>query len=217
MSVAKKQVSTATDRGVLEVLTWRGTEQDLLDLARQGSPQFAARFYDRYAPDVNRVIFKLLGPDEEHDDLVHDTFMRAIRYVHQVREPERLGSWVVAVAVHTVYRELKRRRRFRFWTRERVLDLESRHEPAADHESRELLVRVYAVLDALSVEQRQVFALRHLDEKSLGEIAELMGCSLSSVKRHLTKAEERFWLLAGRRYPDLVDLYRARASREEEA
>ncbi len=215
MSVAK--LSSAPDRGVLEVLTWRGTEQELLELARQGSPYFAARLYDRYAPDVNRVIFKLLGPDAEHDDLVHDTFLRAIRYVHQLREPERLASWIVSIAVNTVYRELKRRRRFRFWTREVAPSEEARYEPGADHESRQLLARVYSLLDALPVEQRQVFALRHLDEKSLLEVAELMGCSLSSAKRYLAKAEQRFWLLAGRRYPDLMALYGATSRREEEA
>jgi len=203
VTVAKKQEGQVSDGHILEVLSWRETEAELLDLARAGAPSFAARFYDRYALDVNRVIFKLLGSDAEHDDLVHDAFLQAIKAIHQVREPDRLKSWLISIAVNTVYAELRRRRRSRFWSRESAWDVPA-VERGADHEARQRLRQVYQVLEALPLDERQVFALRHLDERQLTDVASAMGRSLSTIKRLLSKAEQRFKSLAEHRFPGLM-------------
>lgn len=203
VTVAKKHEGPVSEGRTLEVLSWRGSEEELLELARTGAPSFAARFYDRYALDVNRVIFKLLGPDAEHDDLVHDTFLQAIKSIRQVRQPDRLKSWLVSIAVNTVYAELRRRRRVRFWSREGSLETPA-VDRGADHESRQRLRQVYQVLEALPLDERQAFALRHLDERQLADVAVAMGRSLSTVKRLLIKAEQRFKSLAEHRFPGLL-------------
>jgi RNA polymerase sigma-70 factor (ECF subfamily) len=56
----------------------------------------------------------------------------------------------------------------------------------------------------MPVDERIVFALRFVDGMELGEIAEACELSLSTIKRRLGKAEERFTRIAGRE-PSLVD------------
>jgi RNA polymerase sigma-70 factor (ECF subfamily) len=70
--------------------------------------------------------------------------------------------------------------------------------PVEDHEARELLERVYSLLNALPVDERIAFALRYIDERPLLEVAEACNCSLSTIKRRLSKAEKRFARLASR-------------------
>ena len=53
----------------------------------------------------------------------------------------------------------------------------------ADPEAREILQRFYQILDQLGTRERLVFALRHLESMTLGEIAAAMEISLSTVKR----------------------------------
>lgn len=187
----------------MQVLEWSGTDADLLELARKGSPQFAARLYDRFHRDINRVVHRFLGPDADHDDLVHDAFVQVLRHIDQVREPDRLASWVVSITVHTVYRELKRRKLRRwFFGKKKVEPLEAVGE--TDLEGRRLLRGVYQVLDAMPATERRVFVLRYLDDRSMAEVAELCDCSLSTAKRSLARAEQRFETLAARYAPEIA-------------
>jgi len=196
----------------LQLLTWEGSDAELLELAHADRPQAAARLYDRFCQDVNRVIFRLVGPDSEHDDLVQETFLRVLRHIKQVREPEKLGSWVVSVAVNVVLSELKKRKLRRWLLAEKTKLI--RLEEDDDHEARQLLRSVFGVLNSMPSAERTIFALRHLDERSLPETAELIGCSLPTVKRSLGKAEKRFETLAARMCPDLLRRYQAGSSGE---
>lgn len=187
----------------LQLLTWSGTDQQLLELAHSDAPQAAARLYDRFCRDVNRVIFRLIGPDSDHDDLVQETFLRVLRNIGQVRECEKLGSWVVSVAVNVVLSELKRRklRRWLYTEKSKVAPTEAYGD---DHEARQLLRSVFQVLGSMPAAEQTIFALRHLDERTMPEVAELTGCSVPTAKRSLAKAERRFETLAARLSPNLL-------------
>ncbi len=191
----------------LQVLTWEGSDAELLELAHAQTPQAAARLYDRFSRDVNRVIFRLLGPDSEQDDLVQETFLRVFRHIRQVREASKLNSWVVSVAVNVVLSELKRRKLRRWLLAEKTkTDLTDDHGP--DHEARQLLRSVFGVLDAMPASERTIFALRYLDERTMNDVAELMGVSLPTAKRSLAKAERRFEALAARLGSGLLERFR---------
>ena len=55
---------------------------------------------------------------------------------------------------------------------------------------------VREALAVLSSDERIAFSLRHLEELELTEVASACGVSLSTVKRRLKRAEERFDALA---------------------
>lgn len=189
--------------GHLKVLATETSDDVLLKLAQSDPRRAAARMYDRFADDVNRVIFRLVGPDSEHDDLVQETFLRVLRHLDQVREAEKLNSWVVSVAVNVVLTELKRRKLRRWLSAENVKTLAPAHA-GADHDSREALRAIFDVLDAMPATERTFFALRHLDDRTIPEIAELSRVSEPTVKRSIAKAERRFEVLATRMYPELA-------------
>ena len=54
------------------------------------------------------------------------------------------------------------------------------------------------MLDTLPADERIAFALRYIDERPLLEVAEACDCSLATIKRRLSKAEQRFTRLAQR-------------------
>ena len=54
--------------------------------------------------------------------------------------------------------------------------------------SREEQGRIWGAFRALSPRQQEVFVLRHLEEWSTEEVAEMLGLTVGSVKRHLFRA-----------------------------
>jgi len=179
-------------------MAWSGSDEELLALARRGDQAAAAAaVYGRFCGDVNRLVWRVLGADAEHDDVVHQVFVQIISGLAKVRDAERLAAWVTSVCVKTVRTEIRRRRVRRFFLAGPA-EIPRIAAPVEDHEARELLERVYALLDVLPANERIAFALRYIDERPLLEVAEACGCSLATIKRRLSKAEMRFVQLAKR-------------------
>ena len=76
-----------------------------------------------------------------------------------------------------------------------------------DVESRDLLTKLYALLDRLTPRDRLVFVLRRMESMTVEEIAATMDISLSTVKRSMAHASTRLsrWIDAD---PGLAGLAR---------
>jgi RNA polymerase sigma-70 factor (ECF subfamily) len=163
----------------------------LAELLRSGSRDAAAIVYDRFSAQVNRWVWRLLGADQEHHDIVQQVFMRILRAGRRLREPEKLAGWVHSITINTVHGELRRRQVRRFFQRDSA--------PAPLHgdfvrevEMRDLLVSARTVIDKLPPGERIAFMLHYVEHNSAAEIAELCGYSLSTAKRRLARATRRF-------------------------
>jgi RNA polymerase sigma-70 factor (ECF subfamily) len=195
-----QQSSEGVSRPTVELV---GTEGELFARLQAGDRRSQALFFDKYERDVRRVLVRILGMSPDVADALQDTFVRALRNVAQVKDALALRSWLLRVAVTVAFDQLRRRQRLR-WL---VFSSDVAVEVAVDGVSPELraaLRDTYRVLDRLPAEERVVFALRHIQEMELEEIADACSVSLSTIKRRLTKAELRFKSIA-KRQPGLAD------------
>jgi RNA polymerase sigma-70 factor (ECF subfamily) len=145
--------------------------------------------YRRYARYVAAVALKLLGRDDEVDDVVQEVFLAALRGLGSLREPEAIKGWLATVTVRIAGRRL-RRRRLRAWI---GLDRPARYDalvaPGAPADERALLERVYRLLDELPVKERLAWTLRHVEGERLDAVARICGCSLATAKRRVAAAQ----------------------------
>ena len=184
-------------------LTFVGDDAALVEALRAGHPGAAATLYDRYAVRVRLTLRSILGPDNDIPDLLQEVFIRALDGMDKLRDTERLGGWLMGIAVFVAHAQIRLRSRRRWLglfsperTRPRQLE-----QPSSD--ARRALGEVYDVLDELPVDQRMAFVLRHLHGTSLGEAADACETSLATFKRRLARAERRF-LEAVRERPRLA-------------
>jgi RNA polymerase sigma-70 factor (ECF subfamily) len=163
----------------------------LADLLRSGSRAAAAAVYDRFSEQVNRWVWRLLGADQEHHDIVQQVFVRVLRAGPRLREPEKLAGWVHSITINTVHGELRRRQVRRFFQRNSV-PAPLNGDFVREVEMRDLLVRAMSVIEKLPPGERIAFMLHYVERNSAAEIAELCGYSLSTSKRRLARATRRF-------------------------
>lgn len=194
-----ESVASPAPTGRVATVSFAGDDHALLRALERGDRGAAAALFDRYAALVERTIARLLGADSELADSVQEAFIRVLRSVHRVRDPQALPEWIIRIAVCTAADCLRRRKRRRW-----LLFGPASTEPSVelDADGREALRATYAVLDQLSIEDRMVFALRIIDGMELRQVAAACDCSLATVKRRLERAEERFTRLA-RKHPAL--------------
>jgi RNA polymerase sigma-70 factor (ECF subfamily) len=179
----------------------------LLAMALAGDPRAPVALFDCFEATVNRLVWRVLGADEAHDDVVHQVFVALLAGLRRVRDTGSLEGWVVVVTINTVRSEIRRRRIRRLWLRSQPEAIDRAEAPEPMHEARELLRRTYAVLAGLPANERIAFTLRFIDEQPLTEVAAACGCSLATIKRRLVAARARFRRLADRD-PALAEVLR---------
>lgn len=182
----------------------RAAESDatLVRALRAGDPHAGAALFDRYSQHVRRVLARVLGPDPELADMLQDVFLAALASVGSIEDPSALKAWLTRTAVFTARGKIRRRTRWRFLRFVPDDELPEAPAAAADTDGSEAVAAVYRVMNALPTDERIAFALRTLDGMELTAVAAACGVSLSTAKRRLSSAQQRFRELA-RREPSL--------------
>jgi RNA polymerase sigma-70 factor (ECF subfamily) len=153
--------------------------------------QAAAALYDRFAGHINRLVWRLLGGDEEHDDVVQQVFVNALGSMGKLRDPQALGGWLAGIAINTVCREIRSRKARRIFRL--VPGTSELPHDSLDADQQLLAPRFYAVVSRLRASDRIVFILRFVEGYTLGECAAACRCSLATIKRKLTRARRVFF------------------------
>ena len=162
----------------------------------RGDEGAAAAFFNEYESLVERTIARILGADSDLADATQDTFIRALRSIHRLRDPQAMTEWILQIAVCTAADWVRRRQRRNWLTFRDPVEMLNSPAATVDAADREALRATYAILDKLNIEERTVFALRLIDGMELKEVAVACECSLATVKRRLARAEARFVKLA---------------------
>jgi RNA polymerase sigma-70 factor (ECF subfamily) len=180
-------------------------DSDAALVAALGAGRLDARgtLFDRYGSDVERVLYRILGPDADIPDLLQDVFVVGLTSLHQLKNPDALKSWLIGIAIRKARKLIAKRRRWRFIQVLPSGSLPEGEAPFAPAEVSEALRCTYAILEQLPADERVVFTLRQIDGMELTAIAEACETSLSTVKRRFARAQSSFVSLA-RNYETLA-------------
>jgi RNA polymerase sigma-70 factor, ECF subfamily len=143
------------------------------------------RTFRTWAPYVAGVATRLMGRDQDIEDVVQDVFVEALRTLGTLRDASREKSWLAAVTVRVAMRRLRRRRIARLMGLAETWDPSWLSAPEADPEQRALLQQVYRLLDDFPPNERIAWSLRYLQGEKLEDVAALCGCSLATAKRRI--------------------------------
>ncbi len=196
-----------TRPGSVDEISFVGGDAALVEGVRARNAAALGELHDRFAEPVLRILMRILGPDRDLADLHHDAFVRALESIGKLRDPHALSGWMSTIAVHTARATIERRTSRRRWmltVSDNALPEPETSDPHGRHHAREALRAVYLVMEKLPVDERIAFALRHLDNMELTDVAATCDVSLSSIKRRLARAEDRFVKVA-RAVPALTE------------
>jgi RNA polymerase sigma-70 factor (ECF subfamily) len=176
---------------VTELRAWRTDESLVLD-ARAGDREAKTLLFRRHARAASDLAYRLLGRDDEIEDIVQESFVAVFSGLSKLVDPRAFQSWLGAIVTRTTIAAIRRRRllaRLGFVRAERV-QIEAVLARNAPPDVLAELEAVYRSLDALPAAERVVLVLRRVEQLPLDEIAHRTGFSLATVKRRLARAEE---------------------------
>jgi RNA polymerase sigma-70 factor (ECF subfamily) len=175
----------------------------LVEALRRGEPGADLAAWNRFSPGVDRTLRRLLGPGEEHEDLLQEVFLRFFKRVAHLRDPAAVRGFLTGIAIHVVHAEITRRKRLRWLRLTPTGDVPERSVGPVDADAREAVVRYYRLLGDLSSKDRSLFVARTIEGLTLEEVAAVHGVSVSTAQRRLGRAGKKIALRV-RRDPLLV-------------
>jgi RNA polymerase sigma-70 factor, ECF subfamily len=167
-------------------------EQALVERARRGDPTAFDRLVaTRLAPTV-RLARAIVGDHAEADDVAQEAFVQAWRNLPTLRDSAKFDAWFGKIVVNAARGSVRRRRNVMTVDIEALsMDGEShpalgRHDPGMDGIAD--LDALQGAFARLSVEQRTILALHHLEERSVADIAAMLGIPTGTAKWRLHAA-----------------------------
>jgi RNA polymerase sigma-70 factor (ECF subfamily) len=164
----------------------------LVDRCLTGEPAATRELFRRHRTRVQACLYRVLGSNRDMDDLLQEAFMQVFQSLRGWRAEASLATWIDRVSVRVAYRYLSQRGR-RVQTAELVDDEAPAHDGPGAHRqlARDGVKRLYEVLDELGAASRLAFTLHEIDGRSISEVAELVGSSVTATKLRVWRARKR--------------------------
>ncbi|HKQ62703.1 MAG TPA: RNA polymerase sigma factor [Candidatus Polarisedimenticolaceae bacterium] len=147
----------------------------------------------RHETRVTRVLVLLGLGAAEREDAAQEVFLRVFRHLASYRPGLPFGAWLYRIAVN-VARDFQRQRRRRSsesaWNPAAELLPDRSPGPAALAHQDEDRRRLEAALARLSPRERIAFVLCDLEELETADVAQALGISAITVRRHLSRARD---------------------------
>jgi RNA polymerase sigma-70 factor (ECF subfamily) len=154
----------------------------------------------KYRERVFGVIYNMTSNREDTADLAQDAFIKAFQSIHRFQGQSSFFTWLYRIAVNSTLTHLRKSRLRSFFSFEKIHEEDANVEilkqltdkRGGDRELfvKELQEKLNEAMQKLSIKHRTVVTLFEIDGLGHEEIAEIMECSVGTVRSRLHYAKQ---------------------------
>jgi RNA polymerase sigma-70 factor, ECF subfamily len=171
-------------------MTW--TDEELVARSIGGDASSFNELIQRWERPIYALAYRQIGREEDARDVCQETFLRAYRALNGFRGQAKFSSWLYRIALNLCRDWLRRERRTPVVQAPEdvdLIELAASREPSESIEDRvardDLARAVERAMTLLPEEQRTAIILKEYHGLTFQEIADVVGCPLSTVKTRL--------------------------------
>ena len=168
-------------------------DQQLITASKHGDQDAFARLVQRYQRRIFNLVYRMLQQYEEASEITQETFLAAWQGLPSFRGDARFATWLYRIAYNCALKQLETRKRDKALRvalqAEQVLQSHVGYESTdaqMDEHERQAFVQEH--LSRLPAKYRIVLILRHLQDMSYEEMAEILTMPIGTIKTHLFRA-----------------------------
>lgn len=178
------------------------TEDQLVKLSIQGDTRAFEELVAQYQNKVYALSFRYMGNEEDAYDMAQEAFIKAFRSLRSFKGNSSFSTWLYRITTNVCLDELRRRKR--------KISPISLDEPVATrdgdevekeiadtslsadilYEQKEFSQYINDLLNEMKPEHKTAIVLRDVMGFSYEEIAEVLNCSMGTVKSRISRARE---------------------------
>lgn len=163
------------------------SDASLVSQCRGGNRQAFEELLARYERQVFGAAFRILNHREDATDVTQTAFLRAYEHLDRFHPEQAFSSWIYRIAVNEALDIVRVRPRL-----EPLLDDAATESagPDAVAVQEQSDVTTQEALMALNIEYRTLIVLKHFQDCSYEEIAQVLDCPVKTVKSRLFTARQ---------------------------
>lgn len=173
-------------------------DRALVERALAGEEAAFRQLFVRHRDDAARIIYRMLGPSPEVEDVVQEVFLHVYRSLGSFRGDARFSTWLYRLTVNVTRMHLRRKR-----SRPRFADVEVPEagptpdapvlDPAEQVDQRARVQALYRLLEGISEKKREVIVLHDFEGMPAKEIADTLGIPVLTVRTRLFYARKELY------------------------
>lgn len=171
----------------------------VLDRSRVGRDEAVAELFDRHYAPMCRLAYVILGDAAVAEEIVMEALLKTFTGWGRLRDVERADAYLRRSVVN-LCRSKIRRKVVEARVNATIHHRDERKAPDWDPERHETSRLVWQAVVALPARQRAAVVLRYFEDLPEAEIADVLQCSIGTVKSQLSKARAKLEVSLG---PDL--------------
>lgn len=162
------------------------TDAELVKAVLDGEKQMFAELVKRYEKPVRAAALDILGDFHIADDISQDTFVRAYEKLASLRKPQAFGPWLLKIARRCSIESVRKNSRA---ANVAINTTAIRENPKSqlNEENQWLLAAVVKLPKA----EKQVVMLHYFDRNGVRDVAKIVGRSVGTVTKQLSRARIR--------------------------
>jgi RNA polymerase sigma factor (sigma-70 family) len=155
-----------------------------------GNPAGLESVYRRYADRIYAYAKSIVGDDDTAADVIQETFLLAQERIRQLRDPQRIGSWLYTIARNECLAKLR--------ARKRTVVLAEAHEPVLDTDpgrrlhAQQIRELVHAAAAGMNDGDREVFELTVRHGLPATDVARVLDLSDKHAHARISRARSQF-------------------------
>jgi RNA polymerase sigma-70 factor (ECF subfamily) len=157
---------------------------------------------ERHSRSVFRLAYRMTGNEQDAEDVVQETFLRAYKQLHRYEARASFGTWLYRIASNYSLDLVRSRKRHPQMAMDgaaageegtNIVHLVASEAPGPDRLlfGDEVQRTVASTLDELSQQERTAFVLRHFEGQSIEEIGSSLGLSGNATKHSIFRAVQK--------------------------
>jgi RNA polymerase sigma-70 factor, ECF subfamily len=169
------------------------TDAALVATARAGDRDAFRALVERHSRSLFRLAYRMTGHEQDAEDVVQETFLRAYNHLSQFDGRASFGSWLYRIAANSSLDLL----RFRKRSAESDIDdpslppQSSGPSPERLAMSGEVRERLAEAMQELSPAERTAFVLRHFEGLSIEDVSRALDCQAGAAKHSVFRAVQK--------------------------
>jgi RNA polymerase sigma-70 factor (ECF subfamily) len=177
-----------------------GAQEFSLQALQSGDRAEFARLVETYHQVIYRLALKMMGDQQDAEDILQETFLKAYRHIGEFGGRSSVSTWLYRIATNEALMALRKKRDF-LSLDEPLENEDGEQEPLQimdwcclpEHElmSAEARQHLDEAIQRLQPNLRAVFVLRDIQRLSTQEVGEVLGLSETAVKTRLSRARLR--------------------------
>jgi RNA polymerase sigma-70 factor (ECF subfamily) len=153
-----------------------------------------ARFVQQNLRRIFLLIYRIVGNVDDAQDLTQETFIKALQRQGQLKDLEKANHWLSRIASNTAIDFLRRNKKFAFVDVTQVSETASSmlDSPEQNVLRGERKLHLDGGLAVLTERERMAILLRDVEDMPAEQVAQLMNCSMATVRSHIANARIKF-------------------------